>query len=395
MNERDLRSLLLSQPVPDEHIAEERTWEVVQAAFASREPLGHRRRVPVKTLTLLAVAGAAAALALTPPGPAAWDWVRDRLGRDRAVPSGTATAAPAGLPAPGQLLATTPDGVWIVGTDGSRRLLGPYDGASWAPRGLFAAVWEPGTLVVLDPARADYVHWQLEGAGIADVSWSASGYRLAYRSGSALRVVVENGTGDRELVGVTAPVAPAWRPGGEEVLAYADPDGRVHVLNTDTGRALWVTARAPAAVGLAWTDDGERLAVLTERRLRAFAASRRLTAAVALPPGAAGTALAARPGSQDVAYAAYAPATGEGSVYVWEPELRRSRLVFAGAGRLEGLAWSPDGRYLLAGWPAADEWLFVPADGSADVVARAGVTEELGGSGFPRIEAWCCPEVAG
>ncbi len=39
--------------------------------------------------------------------------------------------------------------------------------------------------------------------------------------------------------------------------------------------------------------------------------------------------------------------------------------IFSGRGELVGPTWSPDGRWLLVGWPAADQWVFVRADGAS------------------------------
>ena len=46
-------------------------------------------------------------------------------------------------------------------------------------------------------------------------------------------------TGDRVLARGVAPVAPAWLPeDGRTVLAYADMNGRIHVVEAD-GEQLW------------------------------------------------------------------------------------------------------------------------------------------------------------
>lgn len=400
MSDKDLRTALLAQPVPDEHIAEERTWETVRSAYLAREPMARRRRVPWRLLLLLALVGAGVAIALTPPGPAVSDWVRDRVGREQAVPVEPAKPAVLSLPAPGRLLVTSAEGVWIVGEDGSRRLLGAYDGAVWSPGGLFVAAWRGRELAALDPEEADFVHWTLTRDEIEVARWSSSGFRVAYLSGGSLRVVVGNGTGDRELAAQVSPVAPAWRPGREEVVAYADATGRVVVVDTDTGKVSWRTAQALAPLALAWTDDAERLAVLGERQVRVFQAPKKRLATIRLPAGAVGSAIATRPGSHDLAYTIFSPGTGESAVYLLDARRSRTRLVFAGAGRLDALTWSPDGALLLVGWPAADEWLFVPADGRARVTAVANVARELdpGGTGTasaPRVEGWCCPAEPG
>src|SRR5829696_1880448 len=55
-------------------------------------------------------------------------------------------------------------------------------------------------------------------------------------------------------------------------------------------------------------------------------------------------------------------------------------------GVLEGLAWSPDRRRLLVGWPTGDGWLFLPVGGGSPLV----VTELAGdfGGDFPRVLGW-------
>jgi hypothetical protein len=66
--------------------------------------------------------------------------------------------------------------------------------------------------------------------------------------------------------------------------------------------------------------------------------------------------------------------------------------LFHGAGRVEGLALSPDGRWLVSGWPAADQLLFlrlVPRVGK--IVAVSGATSEFSPSGsgsFPLVADW-------
>jgi hypothetical protein len=75
------------------------------------------------------------------------------------------------------------------------------------------------------------------------------------------------------------------------------------------------------------------------------------------------------------------------------------RVLFRTPGRLSELAWSPDGERLLIAWPDADQWLFVPADGSGRVQAIGDVAAQFAPGGraaaFPQIEGWCCALTVG
>jgi hypothetical protein len=65
------------------------------------------------------------------------------------------------------------------------------------------------------------------------------------------------------------------------------------------------------------------------------------------------------------------------------------KVVFRTPGRLGEVTSSPDGRWLLAGWPAADQWLFVKTDGTG-LRAVSNVSEQFRSRAFPRVEGWCC-----
>jgi hypothetical protein len=72
------------------------------------------------------------------------------------------------------------------------------------------------------------------------------------------------------------------------------------------------------------------------------------------------------------------------------------RRIFAGSGRFEGLAYSPAGERLLVGWRDADQWLFLPADGSGRIETVGAIAgkfatgESASQAAFPRVEGWCC-----
>ena len=67
------------------------------------------------------------------------------------------------------------------------------------------------------------------------------------------------------------------------------------------------------------------------------------------------------------------------------PDVLRDAL--SGPGVLSRLAWSPDGAWLLASWPSADQWVFVRADGKR-IRAVSNVSEQFRSRSFPRIEGW-------
>ena len=50
--------------------------------------------------------------------------------------------------------------------------------------------------------------------------------------------------------------------------------------------------------------------------------------------------------------------------------------LFSVRGRLSGLAWSPNGRFLLTALPGADQWIFV---GGRRVLAVSHIAEQFGG----------------
>jgi hypothetical protein len=398
VNEKELRNRLLEQPLRDEHIAEERTWDVVRAAFVSRERVARPRRVPWRPLLVLALVGGAIAVGVSPAGSTIANWVRDKVGRERVIQPGPVRPVLAKLPvegAQGGLLVTVPRGVWVVRADGARRFIGRYRGATWSPSGKFVAAWDDRQVVALDPNVTDGLHWAHPGQQVLGARWSPSGYRVAYVAGRRLHVIVGNGTRDRVVAPAVAAVLPAWKPGTDEVLAYADAHGRIVVEATDESKKLWHTPRAPLPLALSWTDDGEQVVVLSEQTLRVFV-PHKLVSGIEIPRRLyTATALAVRPATRDVAYAVYSRRTGQATVFLYNGHF--SRPLFTGAGELDELAWSPDGRYLLIPWAAANQWLFVPAEaGGATVPAATGIAEQFSpGSAiarYPRVDGWCCTQ---
>jgi hypothetical protein len=369
--DRELGERLRDVGVPGETEAEERSWEIVRAAYAERAPL--RRNHTTRRL-VLAVAGGAAALVigLSPAGAKVGDLAEDMA---EAVGIGADDAKPAlrSLPAAGELLVESEQGPWIVREDGSKRLLGEYDEASWSPRGLFVAAADGRELIAVEPGGE--VRWTVDApAAIHDPRWGGIGFdtRIAYRSGGDLWVVDGDGSDARVVARDVARVAPAWRPVPAEgkvepgivpvhVLIYATAKMNIRAVDVDTGESM-----------RAGPGDGDLLSA---------------------PSAGQSTGPTTSPDGRSIAAVR---TTRRGTELVLTSD-RRTRVLFSARGRLIGPTWSPDGRMLLVGWPAADQWLFIPTERSGRVVAIDRISEQFdpgatGHGGFPRAAGWILPE---
>jgi WD40 repeat protein len=387
VTEGELRSLL-DDPVPGEPEAGDRAWVVVQAAFGTRErvPWIERHSRAVLALAAVVVLGVAA---VSPPGQALVERVREAAGVTPSEPS------LARLPAPGRLLVESARGPWVVRADGSKRRLGDYEEASWSPRGLFVVAASDRRVVALEPDGD--VRWTVtRPRHVEDARWAPSGFRIAYREGDTLRVVVGDGTNDHLLARAAAPVSPAWLPdASRNVLAYVDADGRIRVVDVDTGAELWAVRGPGSPASLLWSPDGSRLlAISAAGASRLYDARGREADGIAQMAGAAYS-----PGGQTLAYSTYDSATDSSTV--WLVEDGRKQALFTGESRFQDLVWSPNGLWLLVTWPAADQWLFFRKPGQAPsvrgLVSVPSIAREFdpGGQGippltlpFPRVSGW-------
>jgi hypothetical protein len=359
-----MKDLLERVEVPDAADAEERAWRVVSAAHESGVTGDGSRVTGLRPRLAFAALVAVVAIALTPPGGAVARWVQDRF---EAKPEPPVKAKPAltRLPGGGRLLVSGAGGAWVVHADGSRRRLGPYEDATWSPHGLFVGVTRGRELSAVTPGGT--VRWVVERPhAVSDPRWAPSGFRVAYREGDDLRVVAGDGTGDRLLArGVGA--AAARRPGPANVLTDA-ADNRLTTVDVDTGRVLW--RRRARADRLLWSADGRRLLVLGDSGWDLRSAHGKL-----LERGSGVTAAAFAPTGHAFAL------VSDGSVL-----LGGRRLLFRGAGRFDSVAWSPDGRLVVAGWPSADQWLFLRVNATRAPVAVDRVTGRFGPA--TRIDGW-------
>ncbi len=394
-----MRELLRDRHAPDEAAAQERAWRVVGRAFAEREPARRPRRprplvAVVTALLALLVAG------LTPPGQAVADWLRD------VVEPGQEDARDAlvSLPAPGRLIVTSPRGPWIVERDGSKRLLGAFDDASWSPRGLFVVVTRGHEVIALEPGGRP--RWSLARPGrVRAARWSPDGFRIVYHAGDALRIVAGDGTGDRPLADGVGAAPSAWWPGPAHRLAYADKGGRVAMVDEDSGRVLWRSGPADVVTRLAWSSDGTRLLAVSPGTVRQFDASGQLLGNLEMTVGTRAVTAAFRPAVHEFALVSHVAADDRSRLEVVRMNRRGTgrRLLLAGAGRFGDVAWAPDGEWLLAGWEAADQWVFVrtgvrarPTTERVRAVGNISRQFDPGRSGaaeFPGLGEWCCPPV--
>jgi putative pyrroloquinoline-quinone binding quinoprotein len=385
-----VRQALRQAPLPDEAGAADRAWALVERAYESREPTGWTRRRRGPLIALIA-AGAILVAALTPPGMAVVDRFRDAVGREPSQP------ALVELPAPGRLLVLSSEGPWVVQQDGSKRLLGNYEDASWSPNGLFVVATRGRQLVALDPETGE-PRWSLSRTEpVSDPRWSGGGLdtRIAYRAGETLHVVAGDGSPDAAVAEGVAPLAPAWMP-DSHVLAYVDARSRVHVVDVDTQRELWRTSAVNAVRELSFFRD--RLVVTTASRVVVLRRGQDtpffrtqgghvLLDTALLPFGG-------------LLYADYDPNADSTALFRSDCTVAGACLLmpdtrmFEGPGRISNLVTSPDLTWIAAGWPAADQFLFFKSAprrlGKVDAVSNVTAEFSPGGraSEFPLILGW-------
>lgn len=410
MSNDPLERALREAPVPVPAGAEQRGLAVVEAAFAERganSAVDARRRPTLPRLALaFALATLLAAILLSPAGAAVRDWVGDVVATSAPRPEPGLSDIPGG----GRILVQSALGPWVVHPDGSRRLLGDYDEASWSPRGLFVAAAKGRALSAVEPGGTP--HWSLTAAArVADPRWSPSGYRIAYRSGQALRIVAGDGSGDHLVDPATAPVAPAWSPFGTPELAYVNAAGQLRIASSEKSASR--TGAPPDTAGavagpkvrqIEWGADGQLILEVSPgglhlqrmqlNKLEGRSALGRRSA-LALPAGATvvDAALAPRRPLVAAVLTHWRSAGTRSSVVIYGPERDGPRRLLSVPGSLGEVVWSPDGRRLLVAWPGANQWLFLPV-GRGEGRAVAGVSRAFSPGGrkasFPRVEGWCC-----
>jgi hypothetical protein len=370
---------------------EDRAWQVVRRAFEERAPAPSRRpgRASNRLLLALVAAGAAAAVVvavITPPGHAVLERVRRAVGIEHAAPQLVA------LPAPGRLLVVSPgrNGVWVVDAGGLRRRLGSYDDAMWSPHGLYVVATTPTELLTLEIGRG--VRWSLPRRGARSPRWEGTltDTRIAYLTPRGdLRVVAGDGTGDHLLARGAAAAPPAWDPARLHTVAYVA--GRAIVLrNADTRSIVWRVPIASRPTSLAWSSDGDLLAVVSPTRVLVLAGDGSIERTIATATGTFRGA-AFRPRTHELALSVRQRSGSEIGL-VRADGRQAPRVVFAGPGTFGDLVWAPDGSWLLVDWPTADQWVFLRG---GRVRAVSNIEQQFPrpdrpGATLQLADRWCC-----
>jgi hypothetical protein len=351
--------------------AEERAHGVAMAAFAERRPSPRERNLWRPAVVVVAVAALAGVLA-SPPGRSVIQSIREAVGVKKTQHELFS------LPAPGRILVDSSGGPWVVDANGSRRRLGSYREASWSPFGRFVVAARANELVTLDPMGG--VHWTLGRPAVRFPRWGGlhANTRIAYVDRTGLRVVAGDGTGDRLLAPAeTGPFA--WRPGVLSQLAYVSAS-EVRLEDVDSGRVLWRANRGlnEPVRRIAWSADGTRLLVVTAHGLRVYDSHGRVVSRDDTSSAAANVD------------ATFVGQTHEVAVLRNGTDvfLLRTRLTLFRAGGLRRVVSSPDGRWLLLSWPAADQWVFVGVQAPHRIRAFSGITRQFGGGAFPTVSGW-------
>jgi len=167
------------------------------------------------------------------------------------------------------------------------------------------------------------------------------------------------------------------------------------LVDADGGATLARSAPGPATTELAWSADGRRLLALSPSSVRLLDGSARLRRSIGMPPGERAESAAFAPGGGG-AFALVRLTAGGGEVGLVSGDGGTWRL-FAGAGRVGGVAWSPDGDWLLVTLPDADQWVIVRsgAGRSPKLLTVSSISRQFdpgrrGHSPFPAIRGWCC-----
>jgi hypothetical protein len=259
--ERQLEQLFAQLPEPGPEVEE----RALAAALTALAPRHLRPRRSVRRLAIL-LAAALVLLALAAGALAAAGALHVSFGQQSHHP--TKTAPPQlQVPAGARGIAAVVDGrLWLTTRSGLRLQGLPVSTAALSPHALYVAAGIGNSLVAMAPdgRRA----WSHPTSGtVTAIAWAPDGLRIAYIVHAGrhfrLRVIVGNGTHDRQIDRAVRPVQPSWR-GDSLALAYVAAGGKPVVY--DLGHHSRRVISAPSArdaTRLAFAPSGSALAIGT------------------------------------------------------------------------------------------------------------------------------------
>jgi len=343
----DLGRQLRRMRAPGEEAAFRRAHPLALAAIQAAPPRRRRGRHAARVLAPLLAALLAAGLVLTSAGADVRTWI------SAAVTSKAEPVRSAALPGGGRLLTAGSDGLFVRTSKGPRRIFGDVGEAAWSPQGLFVVATRGIELIAVSP-RGER-RWSLHHrAAIQHPRWAPSGYQIAYLSGGSVFLVDGDGSNDARLAAAGG-AAPAWRPvRGHSQLAYAN--GRTVVLrDTIDRRVLFSTRVAHRPLALSWSKDGRRLLVVQRDRIQLLdELGARLRTSHA-PRGTRNVTGTFAPAGRDWTLVRAQGASSRLMLVSGQDSLKVLEL----AGRVDGLAYSPSGRWLALG-VGRSVWLLRP-----------------------------------
>jgi WD40 repeat protein len=154
---------------------------------------------------------------------------------------------------------------------------------------------------------------------------------------------------------------------------------------------LWSVNAGPGVERLAWSPDGQRLLVVSPTTVRVYTANGTARARRTLPRRTPAIDGALSPDGHTLALVLGGSANDVMVEDLAHPH-RGPHRVLAGVG-VRDVTWSPDGRWLLVSWPAADQWVFVRIAGAPRIAAVSRIAQQLSTGtkhGFPQLDGWCC-----
>jgi hypothetical protein len=318
-----------------------------------------------------------------------------------ATRAAASTSRPFSLPVGSFLVVGSAEngGIWRVGRTGEIARIGQGWLARPSPTGSAIAVVSNSHVVLTTPSGHEL--WRRSTGEVTELAFSRNGEHLAYVNGAGVHIVDIDGRAARLVAdGALGPIA--WSPRDDSKLAVYY-GAAVRLLDINRGREMW-RAELPRLRGdprgLEWTGDGASILVADSRSIAVIGADGKLRRSYAGFRDDI-VQVAANPQSGNIAAVSVRSRVGRG--LYWSTVTRldtvtgaRSRL-FATAGVVGGIAWSPSRNWLLVDSRGSDEWRFIHVDRTRSVLSVPDVAHRFPRLGRPGVNpqldvthGWCC-----